>query len=409
MSRRRRARRRSTTEWAVRALLAGAAAGIGWISAVHSSGYALRTADPARAHALAPTDGRVTAQLAQRLSGAEASPADRARADRLARRALRQDATAVAAVSTLGINAQIRGDTAGARRLFGYAGHLSRRDLQSQLWAVEDAVARGDVPGALRHYDLALRTSRRAADLLFPILASALAEPSVRRALVGALAAEPPWAASFVTYAAGNGPDPRATASLLLALRRAGVPVPEEAGAALIGTLTAGKFYEQAWAYYALTRSGVDRRRSRDPRFTADPAFPSPFDWTPIDEGGVSVTIQTGDRGGLVDFSAPASVGGTLLRQLQLLPPGDYRLAGRSVGVTEPAETSPFWALTCADGRELGRIAVPNSTRANGVFAGRFTVPTGCPVQTLALVARPSDAVGGLSGRIDRAYLVPVR
>lgn len=91
------------------------------------------------------------------MSGLET--ARRREADRLARLALRQDPTAVAALATLGLNAQIRGDTNSARRYFAYSDKLSRRSLTTRLWAIEDAVARDDIPAALRNYDVALRTS----------------------------------------------------------------------------------------------------------------------------------------------------------------------------------------------------------------------------------------------------------
>jgi hypothetical protein len=65
--------------------------------------------------------------------------------------------------------------------------------------------------------------------------------------------------------------------------------------------------------------------------------------------------------------------------------------------------------LQCREGRELGRVVLPDSAEARGEFDGRFTVPQGCPVQMLALVLRPSEAVSGVSGRIDRLQLTPIR
>lgn len=401
--------RRSATEWGSRGLLAVIAAAGAYVGVTHTLASTLRGGDVERAYALTPGDGRVVGLLAQKLSGAEATAKDRARSDRLARAALRRDPTVVAAVSALGINAQVRGDMAGARRLFAYAGALSRRDLQAQIWAIEDAVGRGDIPGALKHYDIALRTSRRAPDLLFPILASAIADPAIRAALTGTLAGGPVWGASFVSYVAGNGADPRSTSSLLLALRRAGVPVSDEANATAINALMAGDLLDEAWFHYSSVRPGADRRMSRDPRFIAEVVSPSVFDWTPIDAAGVSVSIQRGDGGGVVDFAAPASVGGPLLRQSQMLPPGNYRLVGRSAELDQLENARPYWTLTCRDGRELGRITMPNSIQANGVFRGRFDVPAGCPTQILTLVARPSNAIAGLVGRILEVRLYPAR
>ncbi|NNM78586.1 hypothetical protein HJG53_16990 [Sphingomonas sp. ID1715] len=334
----------------------------------------------------------------------------RARAADLARLALRQDPTAVQAVATLGLDAQLRGHTAAARRLLVYGNALSRRDLQLRLWAIEDAVGRNDIPAALVNYDVALRTSRTAPELLFPVLAAATDDQAIRLALVKTLSGKPAWAESFIFHAAVNAPNPRAVASLYRDLRRAGVSVLDEASSVVINRLISGGFWEDAWSYYAAIHPGADRRTSRDPLFTSRSTTPSLFDWTPINDAGVTTSIQPGNQKGVFDFAASPSVGGTLLQQIQVLPAGDYRLVGRSAGIDQDEGARPYWILTCRrDGRELGRIVLPNSSRLNGLFSGQFSVPSGCPVQVLALVARPSNSASGMTGQIEQARLYPVR
>ncbi|WP_294320550.1 hypothetical protein [uncultured Sphingomonas sp.] len=400
--------RRSVTEWAVRGALAVAAAGLGTLSVAHSLGYMIRGSDPRRAHALAPWDGRITALLSEQLSGPGASATDRNRADDLARLALRQDPTAVPAVATLGIDAQVRGDSAGARRIFAYSEMLSRRDLRTRLWAIEDGVARNDIPGVLRNYDIALRTSRIAPDLLFPVLASAIGDTEIRQELVATMARRPMWNNQFLGFMAGNGSDARATASLFEALHRRRIMLPQGAAPALVSRLLAEQHLDDAWRFYAVITPGVDRRIARDPDFTANPASPTPFDWQPVIDSGVSATIQRGEKGGIFDFAVPPNLGGPVLRQAQLLPPGDYSIEGSSIGIEQADAALPYWTLTCPDGRELGRVVVPNSAQVKGRFAGRFTVPAGCPVQQLQLVARPSDALSGVTGQVDNVRLRPV-
>ncbi|WP_375390885.1 tetratricopeptide repeat protein [uncultured Sphingomonas sp.] len=386
---------------------------LGYIGVAHDAGYAMRE-NSARAYALAPGDGRVTGSYAQALLGADATSADWTRAERLARQALRQDPTAVAAVSTLGLGALNRGDATGARRLFAYSERLSRRDLQTQISDIEDAVSRGDVPRALRHYDIALRTSRNAPALLFPILAGAIVNPSVRAALVATLVRQPAWAPHFISYAAGEGSEPKATARLFADLRRARVSVPGTASVALVDRLVGANLFDEAWSYYATIRSGVDRYTLRDPSFAgpgiAGDSTASTFDWQLVDTPGITVSTQRGEGRGVVDFAAPPGIGGPLLRQTQMLLPGTYRLEGHATGIDQPeAAALPYWSLECRDGRELGRIVVPPSRTANGVFAGQIFVPADCPVQTLSLVARSSDAMTGVSGQIDRVRILPFR
>lgn len=407
----RRARsRRSMAEWGARVALAVAVAGLGYVSVAHSFAYMIRGSAPARAHALASWDGRMTALLSEQLSGPQASASDRRRADDLAKLALRQDPTAVAAVATLGIDAQVRGDTAAARRIFAYAEILSRRDLRTRLWAIEDAVGRNDIPGVLRNYDIALRTSRLAPDLLFPVLVTAIGEADVRSALVDTLSRRPPWGEQFITSVSSNGPDTRATADLFRMLHRRGVALPAGASAALVQRLLTENHADDAWQLYAAITPGVDRRMARDPGFTANPADPgaaSPFDWTPVTDSGISASIQRNESGGIFDFAVPSNLSGPVLRQVQLLPPGEYVLEGRSIGLEQANDALPYWTLICADGRELGRVTVPNSAHANGRFDGRFTVPASCAVQQLTLVTRASDALSGVTGQIDDVRLRP--
>jgi hypothetical protein len=397
--------RRSTTEWIVRGGLATMAAVTGYFALTHSVAQVLAKSDVDRAHLLAGSDARITARLAASLAGAKASDADRRRADQLAREALRADPTAVVAASTLGINAQIRGQTERARRLFAYSEKLSRRDLQTQLWAIEDAVARNDVAAALRHYDVALRVEPDASQFLYPVLASAIPDAEIRAALARTLAARPPWWDSFVNYLVAKGADPRSTAQLFRSLDGKGLDLPENARAGMVSLLIGGGFAEDAWSYYSAIRPGADRRASRDPGFTASLETPSPFDWMPLSEAGISTSIQRG----IVDFSAPASVSGAMLQQTQMLPPGTYRIEGHSVGIDQAEGARPYWTLRCQDGRELGRVVLPNSSQQDGKFAGQFSVPAGCAVQTLVLMASPSYAVSGLSGQLDRVQLSPAR
>jgi hypothetical protein len=398
-------KKRSAKEWGFRLVLAGAAAWMGYLSVTQSVAVALPDSEIERAYSLAPGNGRIAARLSEILSGPQATPEDRARAAQIARTALQNDATAVEAVATLGLDALIRGDEAEAKRLFTYSQVLSRRDLRTQLWAIEDAVARGDIPGALKHYDIALRTKTTAPDLLFPVLAGAIGDPQVRTGLVTMLKAEPLWGDSFVHYAAANSSDPGATAEFFSSLLRAGYEIPASAHSSLINAILRGEEFEEAWAYYSVVRSGVDRRRSRDPDFKATQEAPLPFDWLVDNSPGVSSVIQPNPNGGVFDFAVSPSVSGRLLHQLQMLPPGEYILEGRSAGIEQSPGSRPYWTLSCREGRELGRLEVPNSSVGGGQFSGRFTVPEGCPVQVLELTARSSNDVMGVTGQIDRVLL----
>lgn len=402
--------RRSIMEWSVRCGLALAALAIGSASVTRTIGTILRARDPAQAYSLAPGDGRIAALYAASLMGTGADPGSRRHAVALARLALAHEPTAVPALTVLSIDAARRNDSATTARLFHYAGTLSRRDLPTQLLMIEDSVTRGDVTSALRHYDIALRTSESAADILFPVLAAAISGPGIRDALVRQMTTRPIWSDSFINYVGSKGPDPAAAAQLFEGLHHTGIGVSEEATTAVINRLLTHGSINEAWSYYVSVRGNVPRNRSRDPRFGAGFSLPSLFDWVPASDGGVVASIQRDKDAGLLNLSASQGVGGPLVEQAQVLPRGEYRLIGHSVGINQADGAQPYWVLVCrADSRELGRVTVTNSDLDRGRFDGDFVVPGDCAAQTLRLIARPSDKIEGLSGQIDLVQLAPAR
>lgn len=382
--------------------------GLGCVAVMQSLAMVIQKRSPGEAHALAPNNGFITSQLASKLSGPAATGLDRERADRLARMALRQDPTTVDAAVVLGLNMQIRGDTKFARRPYIYAQTLSRRNLQAQLWAIDDAVTRGNLLPILKHFDIALRTSQVASALLFPTLTTAMVEPEIRTALAQTLAKGPAWANGFMSYVVSEGTDPEATASLFRTVSHLGGVVPDQDSASVINTLIGAGKFDQAWAYYISIYPDAARQSSRDPTFEKHAQTPTPFDWTPFNDGSISASIQRdGQKGGVLTFSAPPSIGGPVVRQIEMLPSGDYVLEGQSEGIAQTDDARPYWSLSCNGGSDLNRVDVPNSSVENGLFGGHFTVPKDCPMQVLTFNVRPSSNISGVTGQIDRLLLRP--
>ncbi|WP_156362441.1 hypothetical protein [Sphingomonas sp. Leaf208] len=402
-------RHRPASDWVGRIALFCGVAVLGYQSIIFSVSQVAAKSRPASADAIISYDGRLIAAHAATLLTPTVNASERAKAAALSRAALRNDPTAVSAAATLGLVTLAQGDVANGKRLLAYAQMLSRRNFQTQLWSIEEAVGRGDVAGALRWYDIALRTKPDVSNILFPVLAGASHDPAIRTALVQTLAGNPLWANSYINFAAGQKDDPKSTASLFVDLRAHGVTIPASAQAAVINILLNAGNVDQAWRYYATIRPGVDRTRARDPRFAAMLETPSAFDWTTLSDNSIAISIQRTREGGMFEFSMPASIGGPVLQQIQLLPPGSYRLAGHSDGIAQDANALPYWMLTCrSNGSELGRVPVPNSAQTRGMFVGTLTVPANCPVQTLTLFAQPSDKIGGTSGQIYRVALTPL-
>jgi hypothetical protein len=400
--------KRSAAEWAARGLLAALAAALALASLADSLAAVAVIVDPAEAHRLAPWSGRITAALAAERFALEPTPSTSSDAARLALLALRQDPTAIDALSVLMLQSQLRNETYRSRAIFRVSEALSRRELKPQLWAIQDAVNRGDISDALDHYDLALRTSDVASDLLFPVLARAVAEPKIRSMLIDKLATRPNWARSFINYLAVNVVDPTTTVRFFEQADRAALPILDVERTAVVNAVAARGLYDQAWSYYTLFRRGVRRDSSRDAHFLISTDDPALFDWATLNDAGATASIQRSlGGGGLVDFSAPSGAGGAVLKQTELFPPGTYVLEGRSANINLPADSRPYWRLSCQDGREVGRVGVPNSTEADGKFIGVLTVPSQCRVQTLIFVVRSSSELAGVVGQILSVSLHP--
>jgi len=402
-------KRRLPGEWIGRIALVCGVAVLGYQDVAFSVAQVVVESQPQAADAIVSYDGRLTAAHAASLMTPDITMAGRDEAGALSHAALRRDPTAVSAAATLGVVALAHNDAVSARHLLAYAQMLSRRNVTTQLWSIEDAVGRGDVAGALRWYDIALRTKPELSEVLYPVLTQASRNSSIREALVRKLAGKPPWWDSYVGYAAAQKDDPQSTVALFTDLLARGVAVPTPAQTSLVNLLLDAGNVDQAWRFYASIRPGATRTSARDPRFTKMLETPSAFDWTTLSDNSIAASIQRTRDSGTFEFSAPASIGGPVLQQIQLLPPGIYRLSGHSDGIAQDTRALPYWTLTCrSDARELGRVTVPNSGQASGMFGGTLTVPPNCPVQTLTLFAQPSDAIGGISGQIDRVALAPL-
>jgi len=364
----------------------------------HSLAYSMRGKAPEMALRLAPYDARVQAIAAEALQASQVPGKGQPQARRLATNALERQLLNPSALATLAIDALARGDLGRSRAIVNYSQRISRRDLRTQIFLIEDAVAANNIAGALRHYDIALSTVRAAPGILFPILRSAIGDPAVREPLAKLLAGRPEWANNFIEDVAANATDPVAAAALFARLHQLRYTVPPSADATLSAALVAQGNIDAAWRYYAATRSNVHRDRNRNPRFEQVPALPGPFDWKWTSIEGLSILAEPG----AIEYQVSGGRSGLLLNQMQVLPQGQYRFQAQVASVQGGDKERPYWTVTCTDGPELLRSTLP---RGDGSIALSFAVPSGCLSQQLTLTAPTPDDLNDLSGRIMRAEI----
>jgi hypothetical protein len=357
-----------------------------------------------------PLDANAHAYRAARVleSGVRIPPAALAAATADAQAALQREPVNAVAARTLGLLAARRGDEAQANRLMRYSEMLSRRDLWTQLWMIESNVQRNDIGEALRHYDRALRTSDSAKELLFPILLDAAASPAVTPQLGRLLAARPAWWEDFVTRLVTEGRSSMAIEAIALALRLdPAIPPERSLLAAAVNRLTQLGDYQRALDLYRRA-GGAGNVLVRNGDFEAESRF-APLDWVLSDSNGAGGMMQPGLPGGkgLLMVVEAGSPGGTVARQLLVLPAGAYRfsaLAGRVSGEDRPRVT-----LACIrTNATLFDLRLPPSGPAGQAISQEFTVGgAACPAQWLIITA--PQPTGDEGPWIDRISVVPAR
>jgi hypothetical protein len=256
-------------------------------------------------------------------------------------------------------------------------------------------VARNDVPGALEHFDVALRTSDKAPAVLFPVLAEATSEPRVIEPLAKRMEGAP-WADSFLRWAIDNGQEAHGLAALTLALNKR-APVQGEIVAALANKLAE----KHAFAELRPIRA-ISAAKLTDGEWLTDPAFAKPsgvgtFEWALGQDGYATVTrgINAGGKEGM-SYDAPINRASEIARQLLTLPVGTYRFTVD--GSIDHGKAN--WTIACAGTDGVSLTNLPMASKPIGVDVA---VPANCPAQYLVFTSVASD--DGATGSVSRVSL----
>ena len=343
-------------------------------------------------------------RAAQAMFDKTADPATNRRVRDLALGALRKDPTALLGWTIVAMLRAADGDLDGADRILSGLGNLAQRDLPTQLWLIDQRVRQGDIRGALRHYDIALRTSDSSDDLLLPILVQATGEPLVARHLPPLLQARPNWERPFLVLLAEAAPNDAVLSQMLV--RTYGT---DEAGMSdalmnIARRMAAQDAAPSAWRVYRAVAPDAARSLLRNGSFEASPQWP-PFDWEFANEGQVTAAISSNpqDEGEkALDIRASSDGRGEAARQSLALAPGSYRIvatAGTAEG-ENPAGVVLRMVCTGPAGRELlNRELPPTGRRSSAALA----VPAaGCAHQLLLIDASAGAMAGSAAAWVDQ-------
>ena len=309
------------------------------------------------------------------------------------RRAIVRDPIDTQALSALAMIEEYSGNEAQARKLFLLSEAASRRNTLSQIWLVEDAVGRGDVEGAIRHYDRAMRVSVDARTSLLPVLVKASSEPGILQALLPVVKQRPLWWKDYLNKLALSGTDANVMASVLRAtspdLRRSDERYLAERTLRRMIALGAGA--EATVAANRLEHAPGSVRSLQNGNFEVSDNI-LPFAWWLKDDGSIRAyrdVVPNGTLGLRVEAGAGAS--GLVAQQFIGLRPGRYVLKGVSGGVAADITARPSVELTCGDGERFAKFTLPPSPDQGGPFSFAFEIPsTACTVQSVMIVTAPA-------------------
>ena len=301
--------------------------------------------------------------------------------------ALRRSPTLPAAARILALNAGMQGRQAQSGRLIHYAAAMSKRDIPTQFWLLEERVAANDVPGALSHFGIALSVAPGTADVLFPVLTGALAQADLVRPIAGLVHNGDSWRSDFLYYAASNSRNPATAASLFLTLNRLGTQPSPAHIQVLMGRLVEARNMEAAGRLYSL----IDPRWRRgdvnsqiDGRFERTGDVP-PFGWT--------INPDLAWRGAKSDqpdnvalhFTTSSTGQGWVARRQIVLPRGTYGIDGRFGAVDGGAGGRLRIGLSCAPEGVPDSVANIALRGNGGAFRGIVSASGVCPAQWLTI------------------------
>jgi hypothetical protein len=391
-------------------LVALAAAGLAWLSIAVSYANYYGKRDPAAALAMFPADARARANEAEaELGNLKGEESELGELTERARSVIERDPTVIDAWRLIGSIASMRGQDDSASGIMRFAERLSRRDLRTQLWLMNESGRRGRLDELIAHADIALRISPANSAMLSAAMIEASASPPIARRLVSVLAADPRWERDFSYQLAHSMAPGDRVAALVAPLaddeEERAIMIP------IVQRLVTQRDYSNAWNVYRLLKQqpSASAGEVRDGGFDDTSVPIAPFDWTLGDTGRVRGERRASPAGGVALFiRAEPGARGSAATQLVVMAPGSYSLRFQAGQGEDTNSGAIEWRVACANAPERivgqGRLvpAAPGGSR----FSQNVTIPAGCAAQLLSFEARGGSGIGASESWIDDVALV---
>lgn len=377
---------------------------LAWLSFIHAVANVTWQQNPDMALRYVPDHPLALSRKADELFAEKQDPATLAKVEAMAKESLRGGALNPVAIRLLGYVADVRGDQKRARELMLLSHKVSRRDFGTQLWLIEDAVARNDKKQALYHYDIAMRTTPSSFAILFPTLVGALDDPEVRVGLARHVKQAPAWLPPFLGEAIGTIENPANLADVLV--KAGGLPDSDNyrnlSNALLVQLAGKGKFPAFRQYYLSLRGSAASTFEAASlGKNTVNLRYPA-AGWQIADSPAIGGSFSQADDKGQHALAGFAGSGerGELMRKFMFLKPGSYRFAARYQAQESAPDSEVRWDLQCLNASgNVGKWFVTAPVSQGGFASSQdFTLGADCPYQLLTL------QVAGGSGQLGAEF-----
>ena len=274
------------------------------------------------------------------------------------------------------------------RRLMVVSDRVSRREPLSQLWLIEEGSASGDVRGAIEHYDAALSVHPQLREKLFPILASAIEYPEVRRELKILAKSVPQWMPGFIAIASTSS-DLSGLVDLIASIPSESLNVRDYqlANANILFRLSSEGRKEDASRFAKRVMPGFNEKL-----FSEMAVLPTTLDerlgamaWKLTDNEEVTA-VQ--DSQGSVNVSVQPGSHGTVMTRHLSLTPARYNFTQTISRNGGPSPASLAWHAMCllpTDEKLIWSQLVPVAEDAIQ-YRSQFDVPAECKLVRFDLI-----------------------
>jgi hypothetical protein len=304
------------------------------------------------------------------------------------------------AVRQLAFAAENGGDAEKARLLVNQAERMTRRDIGTQLWLANRLASLDNLKGALRHIDLGLRATPESHALLFPLLTQALTTSDFQAEFAPYISTSAPWLGAFINYAFSKPENlDILSQSIVLAGGLRSNAKSDVLNTQMINLLASGGHYSEIQPYYK-TWKNPDRSLFSDISLKPSGIDPrnGPLAWSANQNVDIDAAIVAADdgKGYSIDLTIGPGKRRAAAQKILYLQPGTYRFGAVHLFNADAANGAMNWEWACIAGRntEVLTTHIFRAADVKGASAAQaavISIPAGCPIQRLTLLAVAGD------------------